>query len=208
MEFSLWKQLKKRLRRSRRPMWALGCFACILTLAAAPSHASANRQVKPEQPVRSVIEELAQSNHPVTVKLHRIYLCGDEMKHLGRIDGKAALRLLQHHPEWTAVAGKDGSVVMEQMIDDLSETCKQNAYFSLDKFGNLSLYDGPPKEKKVLRTFFQLDVHYMESSLPKERVDELVNGIRINDKDEYNSVLSTFSDYAVDKSEKVMKSTY
>jgi forespore regulator of the sigma-K checkpoint len=189
-------------------MWALGCFVCILTLASVPSHASAAWQHTSEQPVRSVIEELAQNRQPVTVKLHRIYLCGDEMKQLGRMDGNSALRLLQRHPEWTAVSGKDGSVVMEQMIDDLSETCKKSAYFSLDKFGNLSLFDGPPKEKKVLRTFFQLDVHYMESSLPKERVDELVNGIRINDKDEYNSVLSTFSDYAVDKSEKVMKSTY
>ncbi len=48
----------------------------------------------------------------------------------------------------------------------------------------------------------------MESNLPKEQVDDLMNGIRITDKDAYNSVLSTFSDYAVEKSEKVMKRTY
>ena len=63
-------------------------------------------------------------------------------------------------------------------------------------------------KQKVLRTFFQLDVHYMESSLPKERLNELVNGIRISDMDDYNSVLSTFSDFATDKSEKVMNPTY
>nr|WP_246427575.1 BofC C-terminal domain-containing protein [Paenibacillus phyllosphaerae] len=97
---------------------------------------------------------------------------------------------------------------MQQWIDDLSDACKESATFGVDKSGNLSLFDGPPKKEKVLRTFFQLDVNFMESSLPKEQVEQLTTGIRVTDKDEYNSVLSTFSDYAVGRSERVMKSTY
>ena len=47
-----------------------------------------------------------------------------------------------------------------------------------------------------MRTFFQLDVGSMESSLPRDVIQRLEEGIRIQDMEEYNSVLSTFSDYA------------
>jgi forespore regulator of the sigma-K checkpoint len=57
----------------------------------------------------------------------------------------------------------------------------------------------------VVRTFFQLDVRSLESSLSKERLHELAGGIRVSDKNEYNSVLSTYSDYALQKSRGVMK---
>ncbi|WP_274655092.1 BofC C-terminal domain-containing protein [Paenibacillus humicola] len=209
MAFSLWKQLKKKLRRSRKPLWTLGGALLIVLLAPGGADLSAApRAAGPEKGGRSVIEALRDASGPLTVKLHRIYLCGDEMQTLGSMNAHSALGLLQSHPEWTAVLGNDGSVVMEQLIDDLSESCKKSAYFSVDDSGNLSLFDGPPKHKKVMRTFFQLDVHYMESSLPKNRMDELVNGIRVVDKDEYNSVLSTFSDFALEKSERVMKPAY
>ncbi|QYR23400.1 BofC C-terminal domain-containing protein [Paenibacillus sp. sptzw28] len=228
MEFSLWKQLKKRLRRGRRPLWTLGCLLGLLALLAEPAAVNAKLMVSstshillsskeghagadvhsPERNKGSVIQVLASHKGPITVKLHRIYLCGDETKRLGRMDAKSVLGLLKRHSDWTAVMDQAGAVIMEQRIQDLSDACKENAYMSLDKAGNLSLFEGPPKKEKVLRTFFQLDVNYMESSLPKERFNELVNGIRISDIDDYNSVLSSFSDFAVDKSEKVMKPTY
>ncbi|WP_308634735.1 BofC C-terminal domain-containing protein [Paenibacillus silvisoli] len=213
MEFSLWKKLKQKLRRTRRPMWQLGCLLAVamLSLAAGVRSAQAQEQavgVRSDEPaagMRSVIEVLASQSDRVTVKLHRVFLCGEEMKALGSMSSEEALGLLKQHPGWTAVLDAQQAVVMEERIDDLSDSCKQNGTFSMDRDGNLSLYDGSPKKEKVLRTFFQLDVNYMESSLPKDRIDELVNGIRITDKDEYNSVLSTFSDYAMDRSEKVMK---
>jgi forespore regulator of the sigma-K checkpoint len=54
-----------------------------------------------------------------------------------------------------------------------------------------------PAADNVIRTFFQLDIRYLESSLPKETLKQLQDGIRITDMAEYNSVLSTFSDYAM-----------
>ncbi|REE69479.1 forespore regulator of the sigma-K checkpoint [Paenibacillus taihuensis] len=211
MEFSLWKKIKQKLRRSRRPIWQLGSIiAAVLILISSYTGGSA-AAAEPDKPQpqndapNSVIETLSGQSEQVNVRLRMIYLCGDEMKTLGKMSAKAALRMLSQHPEWNAVMHADGAVVMEQRIDDLSESCKRNGYISLDKAGNLTLFDGSPKEKKVMRTFFQLDVHYMESSLPKERIDQLMNGIRITDKDEFNSVISTFSDYALDRNEKVEK---
>ncbi|MFC5650106.1 BofC C-terminal domain-containing protein [Paenibacillus solisilvae] len=219
MEFSLWKQLKKKLRRSRRPVWQLGCwFGAAIALFAlfAPARAMAqsgerNMVLLDEEPsvqAQSVIRTLEEHEGLLTVKLHRIYICGEEQTVLGQMAAADVLHLLQQHPEWMAVQEKSGAIVMQQQIDDMSESCKRNAFIGLDKHGNLSLFDGAPKKEKVLKTFFQLDVRYMESNLPKEQVEDLMNGIRITDKDAYNSVLSTFSDYAMEKSEKVMKRTY
>jgi forespore regulator of the sigma-K checkpoint len=107
------------------------------------------------------------------------------------------------------VVDKEQSMVyFEQSIEDMSEHCKANAYMGVDKKGNLTLFDGVPKKEKVVRTFFQLDVRYMESSLPQDKLDQLAKGIRISDMDEYNSVLSTYSDFAVEQNQKVMKPAY
>jgi len=212
MEFSLWKQIKKKLRRNKRPLLTLGSLLiAMLILANHVQAAPILMKMKsdlgeeaPDAPVRSVIELLASETGPFTLKLRKVYLCGEEQQTLGSKTSIEVIAMMRENPGWTATLNQDGEVVLEQLVDDLSEHCKGRAYFSLDKTGKLSLFDGPPKKEKVLRTFFQLDIEYMESSLPKERVEQLSNGIRISDKDEYNSVLSTFSDFALERSEKVM----
>lgn len=72
------------------------------------------------------------------------------------------------------------------------------AYIGMDSSGGLSLFEGKPDKEKVMRTFFQIDIKSMETSLPKEIVQQLHEGIRVQDLDEYNSVISTFSDFALD----------
>ncbi|MBM7563758.1 forespore regulator of the sigma-K checkpoint [Paenibacillus sacheonensis] len=216
--------MKQKLKRGKRPIWQLACgmllsTACLFLSPAAEGSAGAEPQDVPqaESPVvrqqpegggSSVIDALSDMQEKVTVKLRRVYICGVESETIGVLSSADALRMMKQHHEWTAIVDEQGAVVMEQRIDDLSESCKRSAYFGLDKLGRLSLFDGEPKKEKVMRTFFQLDVNYMESSLPKERVEELENGIRISDKDAFNSVLSTYSDYAVARTQKVMKRTY
>ncbi|NBD25932.1 BofC C-terminal domain-containing protein [Paenibacillus glycinis] len=218
MTFNVWRKVKQKLRRGRRPMWQLACFLLAAGLlsptfggvgsAAAGKNGPAAPRQEREETSRSVIATLSDMHAKVTVKLRRVYICGVESETIGSLSSADALRMMKLHPEWTAMLDEQGAVVMEQRIDDLSESCKRNAYFGLDKLGRLSLFDGAPKKEKVLRTFFQLDVNYMESSLPRERIDELVKGIRVTDKDAFNSVISTYSDYAVDRTEKVMKRTF
>ncbi|WP_419872199.1 BofC C-terminal domain-containing protein [Candidatus Pristimantibacillus sp. PTI5] len=210
MEFSLWKNLKKQLRRKRRPTWSLGAFmpfllACWLVL---PQEEYVFAE--PDQSeMQSIIQKLEKEDGPLTVEVHRIYVCGEESKPLGRMMSKQVVQLLNKHPEWKAKFVQAQSIVyVEQRVEDLSEHCKANAYMGVDKQGNLNLYDGVPKKEKVVRTFFQLDVRYMESSLPQDKLDQLTKGIRISDMEEYNSVLSTYSDYAATKNQKVMKPAY
>ncbi|MFD1955390.1 BofC C-terminal domain-containing protein [Paenibacillus thailandensis] len=201
LQFSLWKQLKKRLRRGRRGLLALGCVALfMLGAGAAPNEAAADPAAPvPPEPQARIINELEKRDGLIDVTVHRIYICGEETKELGRMRAGQIIRLIRTHPEWTAsFAEERRRVVMEQQVEELSPLCRSDIYMGLDRNGNLSLFEGLPRQEKVMRTFFQLDVNYMESSLPKDKLKQLIGGIKINDMDEYNSVLSTFSDYALE----------
>ncbi|MDQ6418609.1 BofC C-terminal domain-containing protein [Paenibacillus sp. LHD-117] len=196
MWFSLWKQVKKKIRRNRRPLWTLGGFAIMLAIAAAPQPACAETDLYETPSIGSYLQD---RNAPVQVKLHRIYVCGEETEPLGLMKPETIIQLLRQHPEWSASLEEDGRTVrVMQQIDDLSSECKSNAYFGMDRNGNFSLFNGEPSNEKVMRTFFQLDVRFMESSLPQDQLDQLSQGIRVSDIDEYNSVLSTYSDYAME----------
>lgn len=211
MEFSLWKNLRKRLRRKRRPMWMLGCMLLSLLIVwLLQINSQEAMAASPNEMSRSLtVQELKKQKEPLAVKLHRVYVCGDEHKPMGFMMADQLLELMLVHPEWKAMIGaQKNTVFLEEKVEDLSVHCKANAYMGLDKEGNLTLYDGVPKKEKVVRTFFQLDVDYMESSLPQEKLDQLAKGIRISDMDEYNSVLSTYSDYAKELNQKVMKPSY
>ncbi|MFD0588276.1 BofC C-terminal domain-containing protein [Paenibacillus sp. GCM10027627] len=216
MTFSLWKQLKRRLRRTRRPLWTLGGIAfwlMVIALSAgaavqlpvaayAQGHESeaADSMLLPQQP--SISELLKERDKNVQVLLQRQYVCGEEFEALGSMNTKDIIQLLRDHPDFSASLNKDPEqVVLVQRIEDLSDYCKSHAYFGVDRFGNFTLFDGEPRKEKVLRTFFQLDIRFMESSLPQHKLERLTQGIRVSDMDEFNSVLSTFSDYAVNRNE-------
>jgi forespore regulator of the sigma-K checkpoint len=49
----------------------------------------------------------------------------------------------------------------------------------------------------VIQTFFQLDIKRMESSLPLEEVKLLKKGIPFSSMSEYNSILSTYGEFAI-----------
>ncbi|PYI53305.1 BofC C-terminal domain-containing protein [Paenibacillus flagellatus] len=223
---SLYKQLKKRLRQKRRWL-SLGFFIVaaavgLLSLyvarhsettgfgeesartVAAGLRAGEQPEARLSVEQRQLLERIREAGGKRDVYMRKSFVCGEEQQLLGRMGPDEVTSLQGEHPQWTAELGADGSVTFTERIDDLSPACKDNAYFGLDKNGNLSLFEGPPEQEKVIRTFFQLNMGYLESSLPHDTVDQLKDGIRIFDMAEYNSVLSTFSDFAVEETEKVM----
>lgn len=153
------------------------------------------------------MQHLNESRVKRHVYLRTTYVCGVEEQKLGRLSADGIYELLNKNPQWQGRINDEGEVWLERSVSDLSPECKRQAYMSVDSHGNLTLFDGPPEEEKVLRTFFQLDIGSMESSLPDGVIKQLEEGIRIQDIDEYNSVLSTFSDYARDEAENVMSPT-
>ncbi len=161
--------------------------------------ATVSPEVQKPHSISRKLQELKQNGERAEVVLHIVYVCGEESESLGSLNPDEIASLLSLHPGWTASMEPNGiSVRLERRVNDLSPHCKSHAYFGIDRSGHFSLYDGEPKDDRVMRTFFQLDIGYLESSLPAGQLQQLSRGIRVSDIEEYNSVLSTFSDYAID----------
>jgi forespore regulator of the sigma-K checkpoint len=207
---SILKQLKKRLRINRRWLFLgsvvliVGVCAICLSLYGSGSQDSdiqsvmASMSVNKIDPDETVLSMLSEAGDKLDVTTIRTFICGEETEHLGVLTPAEIRNIHSEHPEWVVSRNGTNVVLMEQ-IDDLSPGCKDTAYFGLDKEDNLSLFDGVPSDKKVIRTFFQLNMGFLESSLQMEAIEELRQGIRVTDMLEYNSVLSTFSEFAVEQ---------
>ncbi|TBL81609.1 BofC C-terminal domain-containing protein [Paenibacillus thalictri] len=223
MIFLSWfKQLKKKLRARRRSL-AFGlaflvlCGASVWLYGKVHEPGSGGKaELSPDrsvfgyirqEPVRNMEEQIAvikNSRQQRETFIKKSYICGEELQSLGLLQPDDILKYAKEHPDLALSLDEAGKVYFVQTVEDLSQQCKEHAYFGLDEKGNLSLFNGVPGKDNVIRTFFQLNINFLKSSLPLETVDQLYSGIRVTDLDEYNSIISTFSDYAVEETEKVM----
>jgi len=213
---NLFKELKRRLRIRKRWL-SLGTFlvlasgigwsllsssAGIDSPPAEPVWSHIRGESHPELPAGSreasdkTMELLRKDNSSREVLLHKNYVCGEVTQQYGTMSAKEIFSLFGEHPDARVMLDSSGKVHMVQDVEDLAPVCRENAYFGMDKHGNLTLFDGIPERERVIRTFFQLDVEHMKSSLPQDALDQLHSGIRITDLADYNSVLSSFSEYA------------
>jgi len=224
--FTLRKQLKRRWRRWKRTLWMVAAICAVTILAYRGLSISAaverllttdfgeavnvmgpvKQDQRSAQEIQLIVEQLETgADQLIRVVLQTKYICGVETEQLGRMDIPQLKMLLAQHPEWEAKVTSSDTLHLNQSVDDLSPVCKQEAYISIDATGHLNLYEGKPAEENVIRTFFQLDVGTLESSLPEGVLEQLQEGIRIQDKDEYDSVISTFSDFAVDETHHLLR---
>lgn len=156
---------------------------------------------------KELLEAVTKEAVSRTVHLKTVYVSGEEVQTLPGDKTPAQLKeLIASHPGWNGWISAEGDLWLEQKVNDLSPLTKKDAYIGVDEQGNLTLFKGPPASEKVLKTFFQMDMGSLKSSLPEEIWKQLHDGIRVQDIEEYNSVLSTFSDYARDSAEQVMQS--
>lgn len=205
---NIWNRLKKKLRWRRR--WLiLGCMLIVTLLSmwslsgpkdfdepSLPAMAANQLEVASEQD--QILEMIRSERRKRDTFVQKLYVCGEETQKLGNMNAEQIIELHKQHLGWTITLGDQGQVYFSEKVNDLSQACKEKAFFGLDESGNLSLFDGVPKADHVIRTFFQLNVDFLRSSLPIETVNQLYEGIRVTDLQEYYSVLSTFSDYAVE----------
>jgi len=231
--FRSMKDIKKMLKRKRRPIWTLGMLAGIFLAAAATGLGGAwlvGRAVfdvpaltapaepdpipaaadKPKGAASdadsardSVLQSLTRWQGDVEVVLRRVYWCGEETHLLGHQSTKEASDLLKSHREWQASFDAAGRLIFkaneENAMSPLA-SCRQNAYIAMDPDGNLSLFDGPPRKDNVVRTFFQLDVRSLESSMSPEMLRGLTEGIRVADPIKLKRWVSRYKEFAQDQS--------
>lgn len=155
------------------------------------------------------LSEIYNGKNKIKVIHHRSYVCGEEVEEIGRLTFEQTLEIMANHPEWEITTDDNRAVIrLKESISDLSSYCKDNAYFGISTINDLSLFDGYPDENKVIKTFFQLNVPYMESTLDEEEWKKLKAGIKVHSIDEYESVISTFSEYSAEKSDVVCRPYY
>jgi forespore regulator of the sigma-K checkpoint len=214
------KQLKKSLRWKRRWMHLTMIVAAIsaVSVAVALYHSSDSTMTIHEeeqavfgrsimQPEKEVLDLISQVQDQREAFTRKVYVCGEELEPIGLMNAPEILAYYKKSPQATVSLDTSGHVYFMETVEDLSPRCKENAYFGMDSSGNLSLFEGVPGVGggSVIQTFFQLNIEHLESSLPREAIKELYRGIQVKDLSEYNSVLSTFSDYAVEVTEKAMQ---
>lgn len=139
-------------------------------------------------------QENTSKGEPIQLRLLRTYLCGVKTEEQRQTEQTLA-QVLAEHNGWEIVSAQEGHLVLHKMVNDLAPSCKENGYFGLSGDGFLTLFDGLPREQKIVQAFYPLDLEKMESSLPKAEVELLKQGIRVRDLAEYNSVLSTYDDF-------------
>lgn len=151
-----------------------------------------------------LIDHIRDSGLEREVHMITTFICGTETTQMGQLKAGSIADLLEQHPDWHGRLNVKGELWIERQVEDLSPLCKKQAYMGMNREGQLTLFEGPPKKDKVIRTFFQLDIGTMETNLPEGVYQQLKDGIRVQDLQEYYSVLSTFSDYAIEHTKKVM----
>lgn len=139
---------------------------------------------------------LAAHEGEIEVVLRRKYVCGEELRRLGTFSSSEAMALLKAHRDWSATLGDAGKLVMLEDVDDLSAACRASAQIGLDRLGNLSLFDGPVRKDKVIRTFFHMDIKALESGLSPDELRELREGLPLAEDRDYHQVVSRLHAYA------------
>jgi len=209
----MWKRIKRKLKQNgsmRRKLFLAVqmksllssiVILYIITMSLGTGHVQAQQNYVSNYEIDDLSTWLYGDKKILTI-LHRVYVCGEEIEQLDELNYEEVVIIAEQNPNWELTVDQSYTLIrFVEKIDDLSPYCKKNAFFGMNSEGEFSLFDGQPSQDKVMKTFFQLNVPYLESSLPEQEWEHLMNGIRVSDIEEYDSVLSTYSEYSLDRYE-------
>jgi len=98
--------------------------------------------------------------------------------------------------DWKIIKQSKDHIVLYRKENDISPLLKANGYFGLTSNGTLSIFNGKPEYDKIIHTFFQIDVGKLEVY----QQEELQQGIQIISKDQFNSLIKEYREFAVQPS--------
>lgn len=97
-----------------------------------------------------------------------------------------------NYADWKVMSQEEGKVVFRKKVNDISPAVKQNGYFGIDDNNVLSIFNGKPENKQVIKAFYQIDVGKLESY----RMDQLKQGIKVDKRDTFETVMETYKEFA------------
>lgn len=133
-----------------------------------------------------------ETQQKVTIILQIEYLDGDVSEEVVTDTSRSILEIQEKYKEWQLVSSERDILVFRCKVDDISPLLKANGYFGITEEGTLTIFNGKPKNSKVIHSFFQIDVGKLES----RKRQQLIKGIPIKTKDRYQQVLETFKPYS------------
>ncbi|WP_319005490.1 intercompartmental signaling factor BofC [Metabacillus litoralis] len=128
----------------------------------------------------------------VEVILQRKYLDGEVSEEITKETILSMEDFWATYESWQLVDQNEERIIFEKKIDDISPLLKTNGYFGLAGDGTLSIFNGKPETNEVIQSFFQIDMDKLES----HKHDELIQGIRIQTKDQYLEVIKMYETYS------------
>lgn len=131
---------------------------------------------------------------PLSVKviLQRKYLDGEISEEIVQENVSSIEDIRKLYSGWKLIDQNRESIVLRRKVDDISPLLKTNGYFGITGDGTLSIFNGRPGSNDIIQSFFQIDVEKLES----HKHDELMEGIRIESKDQYLEVLKAYESYS------------
>jgi len=145
---------------------------------------------------------IQQVNAPVEKQIVMIshYIVGQDNIETTTATISSVYDIEEKFSEWSLVTNEENKVVLERLVEDISPECKDGAYFAISPEGYLTLYHDNVNEEndETIQTFFRINIKSLESGLPQEPIEQLYQGIPIRDLAEFNSVLSTYSEFSSD----------
>jgi len=132
---------------------------------------------------------------PLELILQRHYVCGELLEER-TVTSLPAEAVRQKYADWEVVEETGKRLVLAKQVNDLAPQCKANGFFGITDEGLMTLFYGPPEEGRVIRTFYQLDVERLQTSLPHQLARQLREGIRVTTVQEFHSVLSTYAEFS------------
>ncbi|MGM0844103.1 MAG: BofC C-terminal domain-containing protein [Bacillota bacterium] len=147
-----------------------------------------NEKQAAENPAAAVV-----AAHTVDVILERVYLDGEVSEEVKSETIWSMEDFWAGYSAWELIDMTEDQVVFRQSVDDISPLLKSNGYFGISDDGVLSIFNGKPGQSEIIQSFFQIDIHKLESG----KRDELVKGIPVKSKQSYEHVIQSFQPYSL-----------
>ncbi|MGF2617230.1 regulator [Rossellomorea vietnamensis] len=148
-----------------------------------------------ENPAAAEQVDAAPEAHTVDVILERVYLDGEVSEEIKSETIWSMEDFWAGYAAWELVDMTEEQVVFRQDVDDISPLLKSNGYFGISDDGVLSIFNGRPGQSEIIQSFFQIDIHKLESG----KRDELVKGIPVKSKQSYEQVIQSFQPYSLNE---------
>lgn len=138
-------------------------------------------------------QAIASSVDKITVKLERVYLDGEVSEEILEETILSMEQFWDFYKDWIVVEHNGTMIHLRKEIEDISPLLKLNGYFGISDDGFLNIYEGKPKEQKVIQSFFRIDTKKLKSHLQ----EELQEGIPVMSRENYQDILKMFQKYAL-----------